>query len=666
MKTKQVSQKWLIISLVAFLLAGFNFNALAQCSQCNTTNCGTAASATGDCSFAQGGNSTATGAHSFSVGGHATGDYSTAIRGNALGDYSISIGGQAYGEAAISIGSGSGTEGDETITIGKWITSHASSSTNYTMGKGVDDTYHLLNDISNSIMFGVNSTLPTLYIESASGTGTWGNVGIGTTSPAGLLHIRGESGEDTHFRVDIQNSRSGGMYFYNNSTPRGNLVIDNSNNMWMFNSTSAADVTIGVTPTSGSTPQAITIKGNTANVGIGTATISARLHVTAHEDGDENIAKFSVSDVDNTQEYLQFKNKDADDDQFSAMILGRSEVTDNEVLTIRGISNDDSGTKSVMVFDVRDDGGDPITMRPLFRWENAGTHQMLMNKDGNLGINTLSPSGKLHVHGGMFLSSLGTPGGSNDHFIGVNLNNNEVIDLGTSTIEFKENVEDLDFDKQAFLNLRPVDFTWKSACGGGDDVGLIAQEVDQIFPDLATYGHKRTYYSDGSMLLDSLGIPAVDTTQMEVRGVKYHKLPVYLLALVKEQQESIDLLQGQVQQLIDIVNSCCEVQSSSRLINPNAEEGLELSDRVEELILLKNDPNPFTDYTDIHYNYDGCSNCEIIISDIYGSVVRRIKIMNKEGVLRVYSSELGTGTFIYSLVKNGNTLRSEKMISSKY
>jgi hypothetical protein len=38
--------------------------------------------------------------------------------------------------------------------------------------------------------------------------------------------------------------------------------------------------------------------------------------------------------------------------------------------------------------------------------------------------------------------------------------------------------------------------------------------------------------------------------------------------------------------------------------------------------------------------------------------------MGSKGTVRVYSSEIGSGLFLYSLVKDGQTVRSERMVSS--
>ena len=73
--------------------------------------------------------------------------------------------------------------------------------------------------------------------------------------------------------------------------------------------------------------------------------------------------------------------------------------------------------------------------------------------------------------------------------------------------------------------LRPVSFKWKKEefpqyrFGDQKEVGLIAQEVEKIFPDLVCD------WKDG------------------FKTVRYNHLPIYLLRAIQEQQKIIEELQ---------------------------------------------------------------------------------------------------------------------------
>jgi hypothetical protein len=82
----------------------------------------------------------------------------------------------------------------------------------------------------------------------------------------------------------------------------------------------------------------------------------------------------------------------------------------------------------------------------------------------------------------------------------------------SSSIRYKTNIETLDTGEDAVLKLRPVRFEYKES--GQKDIGLIAEEVEKISPDLVIY--------------DGQGRPD---------AVKYDKVALYLLSVVKNQQK---------------------------------------------------------------------------------------------------------------------------------
>ena len=96
----------------------------------------------------------------------------------------------------------------------------------------------------------------------------------------------------------------------------------------------------------------------------------------------------------------------------------------------------------------------------------------------------------------------------------------------SSSIKYKENVETLDVDSSKIDKLRPVKFNYKDDIKRGDtnpNIGLIAEEVNEIYPELITY--------------DEEGDP---------EGVKYHSLSVMLLDEVKTLRQEIKDLKEKI------------------------------------------------------------------------------------------------------------------------
>jgi len=406
------------------------------------------------------------------------------------------------------------------------------------------------------------------------------------------------------------------------------------------------------------------------NVGIGTAAPGARLHVIqTATNGFEGVARFSITGVSSDQR-LTINNTSGNSSFYEPGVSGRTDQAAYSALTLQGFITPaaNSGTEPMMSFETALVPNETF-VRPLFTWKKATITVMRMDVNGNLGIGTgtATPSGKLHVNGTVVInpSAATLPPGSilTDQEIGINPISGQLVNLSTSSIHFKQNVENLQFDREAFHNLRPVNFSWKEYYGGQSDVGLIAQEVSEIFPALASWSHKYTHMGNGDLLRDSLDIPVVDTTQIEVSGVRYHKLSVYLLAEAQLQYQELIELRQQVQELTERIDGCCAAVQPMNRIDESATEAI---GNMDEFILLKNDPNPFADYTDVRYEHTDCVTCEIIVSDNSGRILKRIKTTGSAGIVRIYSSEIGSGLFVYSLVKDGQTVRSEKMISSTH
>jgi len=95
----------------------------------------------------------------------------------------------------IKKGMGIGTENntpkaENSVSVGHRINIDANAKNSIAIGTGVlPNGPYLQQYISNSIMLGTNSNLPTLFISPASGINTSGKVGIGTITPAEKLHV---------------------------------------------------------------------------------------------------------------------------------------------------------------------------------------------------------------------------------------------------------------------------------------------------------------------------------------------------------------------------------------------------------------------------------------------------------------------------------------------
>jgi hypothetical protein len=143
-----------------------------------------------------------------------------------------------------------------------------------------------------------------------------------------------------------------------------------------------------------------------------------------------------------------------------------------------------------------------------------------------------------------------------------------ILGTTTSSIKFKDNVEDMNNASEGIYKLRPVIFTYKEDEVQTPQYGLIAEEVDKTFPDLV----------------------AKDTNN-EPYSVQYHVLPVLLLNEMKKQQVTINAQQSAIKNLgttVDkqdevIENLTLTIESMSTAINSLQSQLLQFVERVKTI-----------------------------------------------------------------------------------
>lgn len=689
-----INYRTLMTMLTVAAISCFNGDAFGQ-STTESGSCTTTPTITsGNCSFSQGsgsdvsadnaaafGGSTASGANSFAVSdSDASGDAATALSGGtasggnstagsnatASGEAATAFGqrSEASGTDAVAIGKDSDSEGTQSITIGFGLKASSGFTNNHVIGSGINPTTFLTNGISNSLMIGYNSTVPTVFVEGSSGSGTWGRVGIGTTDPDGLLHMLDEDGDDTDLILErglaTDEAR---LVFQNESGVESSYISYVATNDLVIRNVDEDENLILSINDGGTTRNVITIEADDAQVGVNIGNPHSAIDVEALAiAGGEGIARFTTTDASNN-DIISITNASATNGEFAGMISGFSSDINQPTLTLRAYTWDDSGTEPIMEFLVRDIND--IDTRPLYAWKELNATHMLMDADGNLGIGTTAPSGTLEVAGTTYINTLPPNGSGNRVGIGAG---NQLTDWDASSVHFKQNIEDLQFDKEMFLSMRPVKYNWKEVYGGDLDVGFIAQEVAEDFPPLATIKPRYEILEDGTIVRDSLGRAVVDSTELEPYSVKYGRLPVYLYLLAREQELTITELTDRVSQLQAMVESCC-AQPAYRMTEEEPFETQASGKSIyteNEFVLLQNDPNPFSDYTDIQISVpESSKNVSLLIVDMKGSVVLNTPVSEASETIRVYASEIGNGIFTYYLLSEGNVIASRKMVSSK-
>lgn len=250
----------------------------------------------------------------------------------------------------------------------------------------------------------------------------------------------------------------------------------------------------------------------------------------------------------------------------------------------------------------------------------------------------------------------------------------------------KKNINDfskgLDVVRQ--LNIKSFQYNGKYGLRDTNEikVGVMAQDIQQLIPEAV------------SSFMGRLNNPQ-DTTEalQEIYQVNYNSVLFTAINAIKEldsknqelesqNQALSQTLEHQNQRLDEILNrleQCCTATfegNRTGQINQNdngTEKNSEFNSlKVElsnsnQIVLNQNEPNPFKDKTTIRYTIPNeVKQAEIIFFDQKGSIIKTILIESRgTSQLEVYSSNLSVGTYSYSLVADGISIDTKKMVNIK-
>jgi hypothetical protein len=156
----------------------------------------------------------------------------------------------------------------------------------------------------------------------------------------------------------------------------------------------------------------------------------------------------------------------------------------------------------------------------------SGTEQMRIAANGNVGIGTNAPASKLTVAGNI------APSADNLYSLGASATirwtavyaTNGTIQ--TSDRRLKTNIKTLNYGLKEVLSLQPVSYNWKEKPTSDHKIGLIAQDVKKLIPEVV-----------------------IGDEAKEKLGMNYAELVPVLINAIKEQQKEIDDLKKAVQKL---------------------------------------------------------------------------------------------------------------------
>ncbi|MBC8180754.1 tail fiber domain-containing protein [candidate division KSB1 bacterium] len=313
---------------------------------------------------------------------------------------------------------------------------------------------------------------------------TGGKIGVGTTSPSdeldvsGNIHASGTIQSGSSITIDGTNDKitaSSGTLDFDNENVKTSGVIESTTGGFKFpdgsTQTSAATADGHSLDAADGSPTDAVYVDNDGDVGIGTTSPSKKLHVNVGS-SDFTVARFTGTKAN----------------------TAGIEIENNTGISKIWALCSHSNTIPVGIFAIREGS-------------STGTERLTIKPGGNVGIGVWDPSNILTIQ----QSSSTDP----------------VADAWTtySSRRWKTNIKPIDNALDKVQRLQGVYYDWKA--DGKHDIGLIAEEVGEVIPEVVAY----------------------EENGVDAQSVDYARLVAVLIEGMKEQQEQINELKNEIKLL---------------------------------------------------------------------------------------------------------------------
>jgi hypothetical protein len=479
---------------------------------------------------------------------------------------------------------------------------------------------------------------PSGVIQGSSGNN---NVGIGIANPAFKLELTSAAVNDG---LKINQTGFGGAVLHlNNQTAGGrDWSIFSSGN----GNTQGSGHFFLLDWNTGNVP--LFINGTTNDIGMGTITPSAKLHVIGTTFGVRGDAGSNVNNtgvqgngyygVDGTGVLVGTRGNCFT--AGGAVNQGVRGTASGGVSNIAGYFGA-GGAAGVVSYGVY-----CSVANPMSGGTNYGIYASVSGNN-NLG---LGPN-----YAGYFNGDVVTAGGSYFYSDGRIKKNITSINSSLSIIE-KLNPVNYSFDAEGNKNL---------AVPTEKQFGFISQEVQKILPEFTkTLIHPATFDEFGhetSPKKEILGLNYIGFIAILTKGIQEQQQQIAdqsqvnndLRAQLADQQKQLD----EQKQLIDALSQKVSGTTGVNSIN-TVETGFQMS---------QNEPNPFTHETVVKYTLpQTVSNAFMAVYDLTGKQITTFPIEQKgASSLTITSEKLAAGIYIYSIVADGKVMDSKRMIVSE-
>lgn len=237
----------------------------------------------------------------------------------------------------------------------------------------------------------------------------------------------------------------------------------------------------------------------------------------------------------------------------------------------------------------------------------------------------------------------------------------------TSDRKFKKDITPMQRALERIMKLKPSNYQFRTTefkgmhLPAGRQIGLVADEVKEVFPELVQKAVRPAVYGKDKTELISKAIA--------YEAVNYQGLVPVLVSSVQElnkKTEENNSLKQEVGELKKQVSDLQEkLQKIESLLTTKSNSAFA---NAAAAYLEQNAPNPFSSTTVIQYHLPPNSGlATLVITDANGSVVRNAILNNSvgNGQVTFNAGMLAAGTYVYSLYVDGKPADSKRLVITR-
>ena len=333
-------------------------------------------------------------------------------------------------------------------------------------------------------------------------------------------------------------------------------------------------------------------------------------------------------------------------------------------------------------------GGTTANSQLLFEFANSPTatptRVMQLESNGNVGIGaTPSATDRLRVNGRIRFGSAEyfEDGGSFQMTAGgtIRPDVDNSRDLGTTAFRWddvfatngviqtsdrrsKRDIKTSPYGLNELMQLKPVTYKWKKDPDKGEQVGLIAQDVQKVMSEVV-------YDPKDDPVMDEDGNLVARENAEDLRlGISYSALiPVVIKAvqeqqaIIIDQQSTIAVQNNQINELLTAVET---LKNTLAAQTTGADSDAGQGDLQEEARLIQNSPNPFTESTSVEYFLpETVQQATLYVYNMNGSLISKYELEDRGlAAYTLQAKSLTPGIYLYSIVADNQELGVKRMI----